>query len=88
MRQVEEIDMSECSKISYGSRGAALFAMRVIARGYRKRGSTGPKGTYFCSSCRSWHLTSRVGVQAPPWEKGKREAKPGGVARERGSATG
>lgn len=63
--------MSECSKIPYRSRGAALFAMRGIGRAYRGRGGTGPRGTYFCSSCRCWHLTSRVGVETPPWDKGK-----------------
>jgi hypothetical protein len=66
--------VSECLKVSYCSRGEALFAMRVIARAYRRRGGTGPRGAYFCGSCRCWHLTSRVGVQTPPWEKGRREA--------------
>lgn len=66
--------MSECSKIPYGSRGAALFAMRGIGRAYRRRGRSGPRGAYFCSPCRCWHLTSRAGVQKSPWEKSRREA--------------
>jgi hypothetical protein len=61
--------MSECSKIPYRSRGAALFAMRAIDRAYRRRDRTGLRGIYFCSSCRCWHLTSRAGVQKPPWER-------------------
>jgi hypothetical protein len=58
--------MSECSKIPYTSRWIALVAMRAIARRSVTRGLTGPRGTYFCSSCRCWHLTSKARVQTPP----------------------
>jgi hypothetical protein len=61
--------MSECSKIAYASRWIALVAMRAIARSRVTRGLTGPRGTYFCSSCRCWHLTSKARVQTPPWAK-------------------
>lgn len=61
--------MSECSKIPYATRWAALVAMRAIVRRYATRGLTGPKGAYLCSSCRCWHLTSKAGVQTPPWVK-------------------
>jgi len=61
--------MSECSKIPYASRWIALVAMRAIARSRVARGLTGPRGTYFCSSCRCWHLTSKATVQTPPWGK-------------------
>ncbi|GAB3077682.1 hypothetical protein GCM10027080_24790 [Pedococcus soli] len=61
--------MSECSKIDYPSRGSAVHAMRAIRRRYAERGLTGPSGAYLCRSCRCWHLTSRAGVQTPPWLK-------------------
>ena len=60
--------MSDCSKVSYASRRTAVRAMRAIARSYANRGLVGPKGAYFCTSCRSWHLTSKAGVQTPPWD--------------------
>ena len=63
--------MSECSKIPYTSRWIALAAMRAIARSRATRGLTGPSGTYFCSSCRRWHLTSKARVQTPPWVKAR-----------------
>jgi hypothetical protein len=66
--------MSECSKVAYSSRGAALFAMRAIAQAKRARGRTGPRGTYVCGSCRCWHLTSGAGMRKPPWER--RRIKP------------
>jgi molybdenum cofactor biosynthesis enzyme MoaA len=65
--------MSECSKISYVSRRTAVRAMRAIARSYANRGLVGPKGAYFCTSCRRWHLTSKTGVQTPPWDKVRAE---------------
>jgi hypothetical protein len=63
--------MSECSKISYADQRAAVAAMRVIARRYAVRGESGPRGAYLCSSCRCWHLTSKEGVQTPPWLKAR-----------------
>jgi hypothetical protein len=63
--------MSECSKIHYPSRGSAVNAMRAIRRRYAKRGLTGPSGTYLCGSCQCWHLTSKTGVQTPPWLKAR-----------------
>ena len=65
--------MSECSKLPYVSRWIALVAMRAIARRHRTRGLTGPRGTYLCSSCRCWHLTSNARVQTPPWVKADSE---------------
>ena len=69
--------MSECSKIGYVSRWTAVVAMRAMARRYARRGVTGPKGAYFCTSCRCWHLTSKMGVQTPPWNKGRATAESG-----------
>lgn len=63
--------MSECSKIPYTSRWIALVAMRAIARSRVARGLPGPRGTYFCSPCRCWHLTSKARVQTPPWVKAR-----------------
>ena len=61
--------MSECSKIPYASRWIALLAMKAISSNRVARGLTGPEGTYLCSSCRCWHLTSKARVQTPPWLK-------------------
>jgi hypothetical protein len=63
--------MSECSKIHYATRRIALAAMPAIARSYVARGLTGPRGTYFCSLHRCWHLTSEARVQTPPWLKAR-----------------
>jgi len=63
--------MSECSKIPYASRWIALVAMRAIARSRVTRGLTGPRGTYFCTPCRCWHLTSKARLQTPPWLKAR-----------------
>ena len=61
--------MSDCSKIRYTNRWTAICAMRAIARKCTQRDRRYPTGTYFCSSCRSWHLTSKSGNRIPPWEK-------------------
>jgi hypothetical protein len=63
--------MSDCSKISYVHRWEAVVAMRAIARAYTARGAQGPRGAYFCSACRRWHLTSRDALQAAPWTKAR-----------------
>lgn len=63
--------MSDCSKIHYPSRGAAIRAMRAITRRYRDRARVCEAGAYFCSLCRGWHLTSKSGTQAPPWARGR-----------------
>ena len=43
----------------------------AVARSRVTRGLTGPRGTYLCSSCRCWHLTSKARVQTPPWVKAR-----------------
>ena len=63
--------MSNCSKLPYASRWIALVAMRAIARRRVTRGLAGPRGTYFCRSCRCWHLTSKARIQTPPWVKAR-----------------
>jgi len=63
--------MSECSKIPYARRWMAVVAMRAIARSCVTRGLKGPSGAYLCRSCRCWHLTSKTGVQTPPWVKAR-----------------
>lgn len=44
--------MSECSKVLYASRRAAVAVMRAMSRWYVHGGRTGPKGVYFGSSFR------------------------------------
>jgi hypothetical protein len=63
--------MSGCSKIRYANRQSAIAAMRAIARRYRNGDRTYPTGVYLCSPCRSWHLTSKSGIQVPPWAKAR-----------------
>jgi hypothetical protein len=63
--------MSDCSKIRYASRRTAIAAKRAIARKNKKRERTCPTGTYLCSWCGSWHLTSKSGDQIPPWAKSR-----------------
>ncbi len=71
MRQVEGIDVSECSKIAYVNRWDAVVALRAIAQAYATRGLPGPKGAYLCNACRCWHLTSKAGVHTAPWAKAR-----------------
>jgi hypothetical protein len=61
--------MPNCTKVTYLSRAESLAALRAIARKQERQGLPAPKGTYLCSPCGGWHLTSRPGFQAPPWTR-------------------
>jgi hypothetical protein len=65
--------MEHCSKVCYPNRGAALNAMRAIQRKKSANGLKSPQGAYLCAACRRWHLTSKPGIQTPPWAR-KRHA--------------
>lgn len=56
-----------CSKLPYRSQFIALRALRAVARKSRRRNRKAPTGTYLCSECRCWQLTSKSGNQTPPW---------------------
>lgn len=58
-----------CGKTRYPNRWSALHAMKAIV--LKRPNGKIPRGAYLCSSCGSWHLTSKRGVQTPPWEKTK-----------------
>ena len=60
--------MPECSKVRYANQWTALAAMRAITRN-RRVGKIIPRGVYLCGTCKAWHLTSKRGIQSPPWEK-------------------
>lgn len=58
-----------CSKVPYPTQTMAMTALRGIVRKRRTSDRKVPTGTYFCSECRRWHLTSKSGHQTPPWRK-------------------
>ena len=58
-----------CSKLPYRTQWMALCAMRAIVRKRQGRTVKVPTGAYLCSQCRCWHLTSKSGIQTPPWDK-------------------
>jgi hypothetical protein len=63
-----------CMKVTYLKRAESLAALRAIARRQARRGLSEPKGVYLCSPCGGWHLTSRPGIQAPPWIRRRKGA--------------
>lgn len=64
--------MLDCSKKSYPNQRAAERALHVIQESCRSLGRKVPTGSYWCSLCRAWHLTSRSKSRTPPWLKAKR----------------
>lgn len=64
--------MNHCSKVCYPNHEAALKAMRAIQRKKSADGLKSPQGAYLCAACRRWHLTSKPGIQTPPWESTRR----------------
>jgi hypothetical protein len=63
-----------CMKVTYLDRAESLAALRAIARKQARRGLQAPKGVYLCSPCGGWHLTSRPGIQTPPWTQRRKGA--------------
>lgn len=61
--------MAVCTKRPYSTQLQAELAMRVIARRARLKGRPEPTGSYLCSHCHRWHLTSKSKSQTPPWAK-------------------
>lgn len=47
-----------------------VLAGAVVSHG-GPRVSVPTKGTYLCSDCRRWHLTSKEGIQTEPWAKAR-----------------
>lgn len=63
--------MSECTKVGYPTLYLAKSQLPFIAERCRRRGKRSPRGIHFCTACRQWHLTSRPGIQVPPWLRKK-----------------
>lgn len=62
--------MNDCLKKTYPSQVQALLALRAIQRRATGQQRTPPTGVYLCPACRrSWHLTSKSGVQTAPWAR-------------------
>lgn len=60
-----------CNKVPYASQldaELALAALRMKAH-RRERRET---GSYLCSACGRWHLTSKSPSQVPPWRKSRK----------------
>lgn len=61
--------MLRCSKNPYPNQ---QFAERALLAIQIKSGNLGrkvPTGTYWCSECKSWHLTSKTGSRPAPWTR-------------------
>jgi len=54
-----------CSKVRYPSQLHAELALAALRRNAERRET----GSYLCSVCRRWHLTSKSRSQVPPWRR-------------------
>jgi hypothetical protein len=61
--------MANCMKKPYTDLVGAKTALRIIRQRSKRRDKPSPTGAYLCAACRRWHLTSKSGVQTPPWLK-------------------
>jgi hypothetical protein len=60
--------VNNCPKKAYPTHRQALKALRATQRRAMARQRTAPTGAYLCPTCRRyWHLTSKSGIQGPPW---------------------
>lgn len=64
--------MLDCSKNSYPSQWAAERALQAIQEAAPSPDRKIPTGSYWCSLCRAWHLTSKSKSQTAPWLKATR----------------
>ena len=70
--QIKDAPRAQLHDGHHLNRAESLAAIRAIARRQARRGLSEPKGVYLCSPCGGWHLTSRPGIQAPPWIRRRR----------------
>ena len=63
--------MTDCTKCVYPTQWAASRALKAIQRKLESRGGKVPTGSYLCTSCRGWHLTSKSKSQIPPWVRAR-----------------
>lgn len=61
--------MSTCSKTPYQTQWLAELTLKKVRQLNASRGKKCPTGTYFCASCRAFHLTSKSVSQKPPWDR-------------------
>lgn len=58
--------MTGCTKRTYPTHGAAMFALEKIQRAMEGRsGHRGLTGLHLCNACHAWHLTSSATPQVP-----------------------
>lgn len=61
--------MTDCTKIKYPNRPAAIQAMKAIVAATTTERQKIPRSIYPCSRCMAWHLTSQEpkGKRARRW---------------------
>ncbi len=72
--------MRPCSKIPYSSQQSAEYALKHVRVSCRRRGRKVPTGTYWCSECRTWHLTFKSPSRPAPWQTARHTGRPSGKA--------
>ena len=59
--------MADCTKRTYPTHGAAMFALKKIQRAMEARQCDRvPRGIHLCQTCHAWHLTSSAKPQVAP----------------------
>lgn len=61
---------NSCKKTPYRTQLEAELALAALRRA--KRPGRRETGSYLCSACKRWHLTSKSSSQVPPWRRGAR----------------
>lgn len=57
--------MPLCTKVPYATQWRAEVALRAIRQKGAALDKKMPTGTYWCRSCRCWHLTSKSESRTP-----------------------
>lgn len=61
--------MHVCSKIPYRTQWQAEVVLCRLRGLNAARGRKCLTGSYLCSACKAWHLTSKSRSQTPPWAR-------------------
>jgi len=72
--------MGPCQKVAYANQPQAEFALKHVQISCRRRGRKVPTGSYWCASCRRWHLTSKSSSRPAPWQRPRQMDLPRGKA--------